>query len=149
MTGSGENPARFLDHDLIEHGEDHTDNTLQRMVRDRIRGIDTLEVIDAWIETETSLDRGPRQTVISWLNQRKRYLEEHGERPDLSTASLDERPDRYHPHRRDLSPADVTVEKADGEVVPWSQRPTGVSVGRTFESSTTDTEVATDGGESP
>jgi len=141
----GENPARFLDHSVVEHGEGHTDHTLARMVLDRIGGIDRLEVVRAWKDVERRLDRGPRDAVINLLDQREEVLQEHGERPDLRNASLDERPDRYQPHRRDLPPADVTVEKADGEVVPYSRRPTGASVGRAFESSTS--EVATDGGE--
>lgn len=145
----GENPARFLDHRLVERGEDHTDYTLARMVRDRITGIDRIEVVRAWKAVERRLDRGPRDAVLQLLDQREQFLQEHGERPDdLRTEWPQDLPDRYDPtlRDRDLPPADVTIEKADGEVVPWSQRPTGVTVGRTVDS-TSDTEVATDGGE--
>ena len=76
----GENPARFLDHDLVEYGASHTDETLQSLVTARIRGIDYLEVVNAWIAVERKLDRGPRDRVISLLEQRKAHLEENGER---------------------------------------------------------------------
>ena len=89
----GENPARFLDHDLIERGNRHTDHTLQRLVRARIRGIDRLEVVNAWIAVERKLDRGPRDRIINLLEQRKAFLEDHGERrlPNLSAEERRER----------------------------------------------------------
>ncbi|KZN23907.1 hypothetical protein A4G99_13840 [Haladaptatus sp. R4] len=74
-----ENPARFLDHDLVEHGSAHTDHTLQRLVTARIRGIGTIEVVNAWIAVERKIDYGPREGVISLLEERKAFLEEHGE----------------------------------------------------------------------
>ena len=141
----GENPARFLDHDLVERGHRHTDHTLQRLVRARIRGIDRLEVVNAWIAVERKLDRGPRDQIIDLLEERKDYLEDHGERPDLRTTSLDERPPRYQLHHRDLPDANVTVVTDDGECVPYEERPTAASVGSTFDS-TAKREVATDGG---
>ncbi|MFC4550076.1 MULTISPECIES: hypothetical protein [Halorussus] len=89
----GENPARFLDHDLVEHGSGHTDHTLQRLVFARIRGIDRLEVVNAWIAVERKLDRGPRSRVIDLLEERRAYLEEYGER-DLPNLSAEERRER-------------------------------------------------------
>jgi hypothetical protein len=89
----GENPARFLDQDLIERGNDHTDRTSQRLVFARIRGIDRLETVNAWIAVERKLDRGPRQRVINLLERRKAYLEEHGER-DLPNLTAEERRER-------------------------------------------------------
>ncbi|WP_231183074.1 hypothetical protein [Haladaptatus sp. DYF46] len=74
-----ENPARFLDHDLVEHGSNHTDHTLQRLVTARIRGIGTIEVVNAWIAVERKIDYGPREGVISLLEERKAFLEEYGE----------------------------------------------------------------------
>lgn len=71
----GEDPARYLDTDLVS-GEGVQDDTFES----RVRGIDRLEVIQAWIEIETSLERGPRRHVIARLNRRKRELEENGER---------------------------------------------------------------------
>lgn len=65
-----EDPARFLDADGID-----------RTMHSRIQGIDFLEVADAWIQVEAALERGPRKQVIAKLNQRKAWLEEHGERP--------------------------------------------------------------------
>lgn len=89
----GENPARFLDHSLVERGNRHTDFTLQRLVRARIRGIDRLEVVNAWIAVERKLDRGPRDLVIKLLEERKAYLEDHGER-DLPNLTAEERRER-------------------------------------------------------
>lgn len=65
-----EDPARFLDVESID-----------RTMHSRIQGIDFLEVADAWIQVEAELERGPRKPVIAKLNQRKAWLEEHGERP--------------------------------------------------------------------
>ncbi|WP_135806033.1 hypothetical protein [Halorussus marinus] len=143
----GENPARFLDHDLVERGSRHTDRTLQPLVRARIRGIDKIGVVNAWIAVERKLDRGPRDRIIELLEERKAYLEEYGERPDLATARLDERPSRYQPHSRDLPATEVTYVTADGERVPADKRPTKPTVGRRFDSATTQTEVVADGGE--
>jgi len=78
----GEDPARYLDADLVERGPSHTDTSRRRMVFDRIASIDRFEVIEAWLDVETSLDRGPRKPVIAALNERKDHLEEIGERPD-------------------------------------------------------------------
>lgn len=86
----GENPARFLDHNLVERGRGHTDRTLQRLVFARIRGIDRLEVVNAWIAVERKIDRGPRDRVIDLLEQRKAYLEKDGER-DLPHWTAEER----------------------------------------------------------
>lgn len=146
----GENPARFLDRRLVEYGQDHTDHTFARMVRDRIKGIDRLAVVNAWIAVERKLDRGPRDRVIDLLEQRREFLQEHGERPDdLRTEWPQDLPERYNPANRDreVPPKECYVITADDERVPYDERPTRPQVGRTFDS-TTDAEVATDGGES-
>lgn len=146
----GENPARFLDQRIPELPESPTS-----FFRARVDGIDRIEVVGAWIAAERKLateqGRQPRQHVLDLLEQRRDVLQEHGERPErFRTEWPQDLPDRYNPTNRDRSvpPKDVTVEKADGEVVPWSERPTAASVGRSFDSMTTDAEVATDGGES-
>lgn len=78
----GEDPGRFLDHELVERGPSHTDRTLQRLARARIRGIDRPPVARAWIAAERRLDRGPRETVLAWLEDRLAYLEDHGDREE-------------------------------------------------------------------
>lgn len=144
----GENPARFLDHKIVEYGADHTDHSLARMVRDRIQGIDRIEVVRAWKAVERRLDRGPRDAVMELLNDREQFLQEHGERPDnLRTEWPHELPERFRPTDREVPPKDCFVIKSDGERVPYAQRPTGAPIGRSFDSVTTDAEVATDGGE--
>lgn len=46
----------------------------------RIRGIDSQFVVAKWLEVEHKLERGPRESVVEKLQQRHRYLEDHGER---------------------------------------------------------------------
>lgn len=102
----GEDPGRWLDRPLVEHGPGHTDRTMQRAVHARIKGIDYREVIDAWQTVEVRLDRGPRQQIMGWLNQRDQYLKEHGDRDErleqvdrsapTATAEPDAGPDLVH-----------------------------------------------------
>jgi hypothetical protein len=66
-----EDPARWLDREPLGKTADA-----------RIDGIDFLDVVDYWVRGETELDRGPLREVIAKLNQRKAWLQEHGERSD-------------------------------------------------------------------
>lgn len=79
----GEDPARFLDRDLVG------DRDAQRMIRDRIDGIDFLEELSVWRAVERKLadhyDREPRPGVISALDERGIWLEEHGDRDERTT----------------------------------------------------------------
>lgn len=77
----GEHPARYLDRKLMT-GAESGDAEPGEFVRARIRGIDRLDVIGAWIGVERRLDRGPRPVVIRLLQERAQELEEIGERPD-------------------------------------------------------------------
>ncbi|WP_135830655.1 hypothetical protein [Halorussus halobius] len=149
----GENPARFLDHDLVETGPEDTDHSLARMVRDRISGIDRLEVIGAWRAAERRLaseqDREPRQAVLNLLDDREAFLQEHGERPrEWGIQWPHELPDRYlsRPSARQLPDKEwYWVDPESGERRPWSERPTSVASGRTFDSTGPEESVATDG----
>lgn len=117
----GEDPARFLDQDLLD---DTT--TLEK----RIQGIDFLDVIDAWLRVEAALDRGPRDPVVRMLHERQEALEEHGERGDRGNL----RPQRPRPEKPDWL--------HEGE--PYTDRPTtptSASIG------TSTPAVATDGGQ--
>lgn len=96
----GEDPARWLDHDLLARSavrqqadpdsqydrmrlvEDTEVSTFGLMLRARIRGIDKLSVIRHWLEVEHDLDRGPRETVVDLLQERADELKEIGVRPD-------------------------------------------------------------------
>ena len=74
----GENPTRFLDRPLIGSGPGVSSPFL--IAKARIDGIDRLEVDNAWIAVERNpRTRGPRDKVLSLLEERKRYLQEHGE----------------------------------------------------------------------
>ena len=75
----GEDPGRFLDMDLF--ARDAAGST-GHLLRARIRGIDRLDVLRAWIAAERRLDRGPREKVIELLEEREAELQEIGERPD-------------------------------------------------------------------
>lgn len=100
----GEDPARWLDRDLTarptyanvttdDRGHTHVDvvpdsqvSTDGEMVIDRIKSIDSLELIEAWRAVERLLadkhDRDVREPIINALDERKETLEEIGERPD-------------------------------------------------------------------
>jgi len=143
----GENPARFLDQDIPVDADSPTS-----MFIARVRGIDRLEVVGAWLGAERRLaaeqDRQPRDHVINLPQQRRESLQENGERPKESRPHhRHELPERYQPHDRDVPPKDWYRIDEDGERVPWSKRPTGVSTSRRFNSSTNSEALATDGGE--
>jgi hypothetical protein len=75
----GEDPARFLDRPFFSNGAGSSPLLLARA---RIRGIDSLATLRAWIAVERNLDRGPRDRIIDLLEERQATLEEIGERPD-------------------------------------------------------------------
>ncbi|WP_089650117.1 hypothetical protein [Halobacterium hubeiense] len=86
----GEDPAAFLDVPMFREGGGETP---LRTAFARIRGIDSLETVNAWLAVERQLDRGPRDNVMAALRERRQFLEEHGERPeDFPT---EEGPARY------------------------------------------------------
>ncbi len=118
----GEDPARFLDRPLISPSGIGGSPFL--ITKARIDGIDRLPVINAWIAVEKNLSRGPRDKVLSLLEDRKHYLEEHGERPEEFDIDRD-------------------VETV-GSVAVWPDRDGGE---RSFLSVRSEKTVATDGGE--
>lgn len=100
----GEDPARFLD----ENGRDDTKIDLALA---RIRGIDYLENLNAWLAIERRLNGG-RRVIVDAIEERREYLEEHGE--------------------RDVDPEDVavirevTAEEEEDEPDPvWRHEPCG------------------------
>jgi hypothetical protein len=139
----GEDPARFLDRDLLAKPErpvydtDDRGRTVVRwrpdmasaagvLVRDRIRGIDDVDVLTAWRQVERRLargeDGGPRDRVLKWLDEREAELRDLGERPDRLP---------FGPRRRREKPDDRDVfewDTDDGE-----QRSTFRSVSRRFD----------------
>lgn len=88
----GEDPARYLDRDDLY------------MAKVRIRGIDFLEVVRAWIAVERRLDRGPRPEVIGLLKEREAFLLEHGDRDERIEPRAD----------RDVPPKDVVWTDPEG-----------------------------------
>lgn len=96
----GEDPAQFLDKPLeTRSGWRHTTAGYHSTsdpidaIRSRIRGIDRLQVVAAYLTVEHRLDRGPRDQVVSLLEQRREHLEATGGR-DLPEWSSDERRER-------------------------------------------------------
>lgn len=96
----GEDPARYLDHDLA-NGDG------RELALARIRGLARIEVVNAWRAVERRLahqdDREPRGKILELLDEREADLQEHGERPrDIRRALADDPenvPDRYWPAR--------------------------------------------------
>lgn len=106
----GEDPARFLDHDLVERGSSRTSSTGQDLLRARIRGIDEKKIARAWIAVERRLDRGPRSTVLEWLEDRLAYLEDHGDREErLDFDSIPPREERVTPRTAEAYESMETV----------------------------------------
>lgn len=129
----GEDPARFLDRPIFDGGSGTSSPGL--FIRARIRGIDRIAVVRAWLAVERRLDRGPRDRIIELLEEREQRLEEIGERPDR----LQER------DGRELPDTQWYLVDEDGERTPWAEvdrRAAGESL------AATDRAVATDGGES-
>ena len=133
----GEDPARWLDRDLLDRpsrvvyetddrGHVYADfvpdkdvDAAGRMVRDRIHSIDSIEVLDAWYEVEEELGKNegkPRPKVLTWLNERRVELREIGDREDrvgdLPRMSVAERRSR-------------AVEVATESVAEWGEHSDG------------------------
>lgn len=96
----GENPARWLDHDLV------SDEDKRWMAQARIEGIDYMEVAASYHSVERQLDRGPRDRVLEWIEDRMAELEERGDR--------DERPRRDPDTIREVSHETKLLDE-DGE----------------------------------
>lgn len=147
IVGSiGEDPGRWLDRDLFNHGQvrlegrdnagyneshqravrDQNVSASGTMIRDRIAGIDYLGVAGAWMQVERQLDRTPdggRDIVIQLPRDRIAELEADGER-DL--------PGRGPGSLRELAvEADERSEKADIVYNGIDGEPTGRLSGKT------------------
>jgi len=84
----GEDPARWLDADLLSNSARKT------LIFSLIDGIDTFERLEAWraVEKRLANDRyadearnplsKPRAKIMQRLDQREQWLDLHGERPD-------------------------------------------------------------------
>lgn len=170
----GEDPGRFLDRPLYDHGVYRLEKkpnagwkggnqTLTRdtdvsspgsLIRDRIRGIDHVETARAWQAVERSLSRTPeggRDEVIGLLEDRVAELEDEGERPDLLATPEEDRPERYRVSVRERPATPFFWVAPDGERRPWSERPTSFRPTRDdsslFGDSESDENALADGGE--
>lgn len=80
----GEDPARWLDRDVLEDGD------AGPLIASRIRGIRSIEVIEAWVRVEQELDRPTRTGILDRLKARADELRE-AEPVELSVARARER----------------------------------------------------------
>lgn len=142
----GEDPARFLDRDLFDHGQvrleerDEADFEAGRqrlvrdgdvsapgeMIRDRIHGIDEIAVARGWKAVERRLDRTPeggRDVVIGMLEHRMDELEQHGER-DLPGRSPEKLQELGVEAFESVEKGDVVIRGPDGEPTGRSEGPT-------------------------
>jgi hypothetical protein len=135
----GEDPARFLDRELIERGPGHTNETAKALVVARIEGIDRVEVARAWRAVERALaekhDREPRQAIVKRLEERVAWLEAHGDRDDRLGEPRD--PEELHERAEEI---------ATESVARWPDRD-GSERSAVYRSSSWKT-LAADGGES-
>jgi hypothetical protein len=141
--------ARFLDRDLTERGASHTDKTLKRCVISRINGIGYVEVAEKWIRVEVELDRGPRQLILATLNQRKSWLEEHGDRDERIPYGPREPCDCCEPGDSAEAVAELRAARAkERELINYEPNPAVTGEDDGAEPSTLDSfAVATDGGD--
>lgn len=66
----GENPAQFLDYDFVEN------DGMRELALARIRGIDRIAAVRAWIGVERALGRPARDRIIRALQDRGATLRE-------------------------------------------------------------------------
>ena len=116
----GENPARFL---VEEVRADNGDGTTGELLFARIRGIETVGLVDYWLGVERWLamqnDREPRDRVIDALEERKAYLEDHGE--GLAQTGMTPAERREAAAERDAESVAVLLDE-DGEEASWSRQ---------------------------
>lgn len=151
----GEDPARWLDQDLL------ADSQRAEMVRTLIDGIDTLQRLRAWKAVEKKLANDdhnddarnpldePRAAIMQRLDQREQWLELNGERSDRVPEDIDK--------SCDCCDADGFLTAADlreRQEQDWARRSEGYSTSGADTSETSpETEAtaldgfATDGGE--
>lgn len=126
----GEDPARFLDQPILDNSAGQSPLLLARA---RIQGIDSWDVLTAWAAVERHpATRGPREKVMFWLQERKRDLEEIGDRDER----LQDAP------RLDPEPTESCLVFLDEDGNERTRNSFTSSVSRSSEF------VATDGGES-
>lgn len=86
----GHDPARFLDVDFLDNPD------AGRLAKSVIDGLGYIEAVEAWRAVERNLGRGPdggpRQGVIERLDERREWIETHGERDELGQREI--RPER-------------------------------------------------------
>lgn len=150
----GEDPARWLDRPLF--GGSANTSSPGLLIRDRIKGIDSLGVLGCFETVERRLERGPREKVLELIAARRETLLENGQRPELPTMTRDERVERareLHENLADKKRDHVFFVEDDGERVPYGDKRKGTAsakLNRISTSASTDSEadVATDGGRS-
>jgi len=151
----GEDPARWLDQDLLSHP------ARRKLVFSLIDGIDSIERIRAWrgVEKKLANDRfaeqarnplsKPRAKIMQRLDQREEWLELHGERPDRLPYGP-RRPCECCDGEAEVTPEDLRErDKAAAQRLVDSHQAGGVDTDETSARTEASTigAFATDGGE--
>jgi len=166
----GEDPARWLDQDLLEitaqrvqvrEREDYYDEVVLvtdhdvsptgEQVRALIRGMDRIERIEACRAAERRLGRGedggPWSLVIDMLDERRAELEEIGERPDRLPCGPWQSHEEWQAAGTDVDVDDVRASRSSTPTATSSSSGSGsASSGESSRASTLG-QFATDGGE--
>ncbi|GGK64504.1 hypothetical protein [Haloarcula sebkhae] len=151
----GEDPARWLDQDLLSHPD------RRKLVFSLIDGIDSIERVRAWRSIERKLANNrfaekarnplekPRAKIMQRLDQREEWLELHGERPDRLPCGP-RRPCECCDGEDEVTPADLRErDKAAAQRLVDTHQSGGVDTNETSPRTKTSTlgAFATDGGE--
>jgi hypothetical protein len=102
-----ENPARFLDRDLLA-ATPPGESSPKLLAEARIRGIDYVAVAEAYLHVELNLarDECPRSGIVGLLNERIQWLRDHGDRDARATY-------RAEPGTVDTTSADIEWTHTD------------------------------------
>lgn len=171
----GENPARWLDHDMFDRGgmvrtkveqrghrekvrlvEDSDVSTWGTMVQARIDGIDDLLTVRYWMEVEAALGNDgiredcPRDVVMSLLQERADELKQIGERPDRLSLGPRQSYEEFQDGDDGLTAEDLREQRTSSITsasTSSTTSPASPSAGETSEASSLDQFAMTDGGE--
>lgn len=113
----GYDPVKYLDANLdIDEDDEFATATPIAL----IKGLDSLQEVQDWLTIELELDRGPREPIIAALNERKHFLEEHGDAPTTYPVESDDDPERFRRHDRSPTDAECYIVR-NGERIPYEE----------------------------
>jgi hypothetical protein len=138
----GYNPARYLDQPAQSKIGDTSPLATTEAL---IRGMDDVDTVRAWLTVEVELGRGtdggPRQAVITWLNQRQAQLEDA---EDQSAEAPSDHDESNHEVADDGTHADAGEDEDEDETP--SHAPSDTETDVTVTADTGADAVLADGG---